>query len=757
VLSTGKPYISQPFVPEDERTNKYSIFLAAPIRDKGQIVGIVRARMPVRYMSDVLASQQKQNPGQGDLTLYLIDQQGVVFASSTETVGSQGQTLNAETLVPNFDTIQAKEEIQTQTLGRESLTSYVPLKQVGQAFQGELPDLGWSTLSTIAQENAFVPLVNLRTTLIVGTLAIMFFIALVVVGTVSRLLEPLVAATRTVNRIGEGDLKARLLVQGNDEMAQLGRNINNMAEQIERLLQEQAVAAQEAQFLAEIANYSVTTAQDLAPLFNQALGRVRQMLDVDRIALYHIAPGEPTLLAEATQAQTLANTAFALPALQADRVARYHQGTPWIVPNLLTAEVESDYYRWLNQIQVKAMVDMPLIGGDDRLLVLMVHDCRSPRAWPPQQVEFLRELANRLATAISRVNFLEQIAIARQQAETLAAEQTALKEGLQQRALELLMEVDPVSQGDLTIRARVTEDEIGTVADSYNATIESLSTIVAQVQRAAAQVAITARSSESAVGNLSTGAINQTAELAAALQRIEEMARSIEEVTTNAQAAEVAVQQASQTVQEGDQAMNRTVEGILAIRETVGETAKKVKRLGESSQRISKVVNLIGTFAAQTNLLALNASIEAARAGEEGRGFAVVADEVRSLARQSAEATAEIETLVAGIQAETQEVVAAMEAGTAQVVMGTQLVDATRQSLNRIAATSQEISRLVGAIATAAGQQSSTSESVTQSMTGLATIAQQTSTEAEQLAASFQQLLTVAQTLQGEVARFKIS
>ena len=137
--------------------------------------------------------------------------------------------------------------------------------------------------------------------------------------------------------------------------------------------------------------------------------------------------------------------------------------------------------------------------------------------------------------------------------------------------------------------------------------------------------------------------------------------------------------------------MNRTVDGIMAIRQTVAETAKKVKRLGESSQKISKVVNLISSFADQTNLLALNASIEAAHAGEEGRGFAVVADEVRSLARQSAEATAEIETLVADIQAETNEVLAAMEAGTEQVVTGTKLVDETRKSLNQITVASIQI------------------------------------------------------------------
>jgi methyl-accepting chemotaxis protein PixJ len=203
--------------------------------------------------------------------------------------------------------------------------------------------------------------------------------------------------------------------------------------------------------------------------------------------------------------------------------------------------------------------------------------------------------------------------------------------------------------------------------------------------------------------------------------------------------------------------MNRTVDGMMAIRQTVAETSKKVKRLGESSQKISKVVNLISTFADQTNLLALNASIEAAHAGEQGRGFAVVADEVRTLARQSAEATAEIESLVKDIQTETNEVVAAMEAGTEQVVTGTVLVHETRQNLLKITEVSQQISGLVAAIASAAAVQSQTSQVVTATMTDVAAIADRTSNEATVVSAAFKELSMLAQELQTSASKFKVS
>lgn len=348
-----------------------------------------------------------------------------------------------------------------------------------------------------------------------------------------------------------------------------------------------------------------------------------------------------------------------------------------------------------------------------------------------------------------------QAEITRQQQER-AADQQQQKEFLQRRALELLMEVDPVSKGDLTIRAKVTEDEIGTIADSYNATILSLRKIVGQVKEAAAQVTSTTSLSESSVQSLSAEAVRQADEISIAIDRIQEMTESIRLVSLSALQAETAVQEANATVSAGDEAMNRTVEGIVAIRETVAETSKKVKRLGESSQKISRVVNLIGNFAAQTNLLALNASIEAARAGEEGRGFAVVADEVRSLAQQSAEATADIEKLVADIQMETNAVVTAMETGTEQVVMGTKLVDETRLSLNKISVVSQQINTLVNAIAQAAHTQAQASESVTQTMTDVAAIANKTSSEATEVSASIQQLLSVANNLQSSVNQFKL-
>jgi methyl-accepting chemotaxis protein len=72
--------------------------------------------------------------------------------------------------------------------------------------------------------------------------------------------------------------------------------------------------------------------------------------------------------------------------------------------------------------------------------------------------------------------------------------------------------------------------------------------------------------------------------------------------------------------------------------------------LGGAANKIGKVTETITEISEQTNLLALNATIEAARAGEAGKGFAVVANEIKELAKQTAEATLDIKTLIDDVQ-----------------------------------------------------------------------------------------------------------
>ena len=134
------------------------------------------------------------------------------------------------------------------------------------------------------------------------------------------------------------------------------------------------------------------------------------------------------------------------------------------------------------------------------------------------------------------------------------------------------------------------------------------------------------------------------------------------------------------------------------------KTDDRIEELSQAAGRIGDVVKLITAIAEQTNLLALNATIEAARAGEAGRGFAVVASEVKALAAQTAKATDEIGTQIAGMQAATQDSVAAIKEIGGTIKPISEIASTIAAAVEEQGAATQEIARNVQQAAQRTGE-----------------------------------------------------
>jgi methyl-accepting chemotaxis protein len=250
------------------------------------------------------------------------------------------------------------------------------------------------------------------------------------------------------------------------------------------------------------------------------------------------------------------------------------------------------------------------------------------------------------------------------------------------------------------------------------------------------------------VSNVSASAV-QLESAASTLTRTAETTQTLssqvagvsEQASSNMQSVATATEELSASVEE----IGRQVRDSSRIAEAAvvqaKETDGRIGKLSHAAQQIGEVVKLITAIAEQTNLLALNATIEAARAGEAGRGFAVVASEVKSLASQTAKATDEISSHIAGMQGATAESVAAIK---------------------QIGATIGQISTIATSIASAVEEQGAATQEIACSVQNVAQGTQAAATDigqvnrgAAETGSASEEVLNSAKTLSAESARLR--
>jgi twitching motility protein PilJ len=322
--------------------------------------------------------------------------------------------------------------------------------------------------------------------------------------------------------------------------------------------------------------------------------------------------------------------------------------------------------------------------------------------------------------------------------------------------LRLLDEMSPIADGDLTAEATVTEDVTGAIADSVNATVESLRELVTTINDTAEAMADASDESLTTAKDLTRASQTQTRQILSATETIQKVVLSIQEVSRDSKRAADVTDRSVETANRGSEAVLRTIEGMGSVRDQIQETSKRIKRLGESSQEIGDIVELINDIAEQTNTLALNASIQAATAGEAGRGFAVVADEVQRLAERSTNATRQIEALVRTIQADTHEAVISMEKSTSGVVNGARLAENAGTALEEIEQVARETAELVRGISAQTDRQTTEASSVSETMAAIQEITEQTASGTQDTGKSIAQLAELGAKLRSSVSGFKL-
>ncbi|MCC4307866.1 MAG: methyl-accepting chemotaxis protein [Alcanivorax sp.] len=284
--------------------------------------------------------------------------------------------------------------------------------------------------------------------------------------------------------------------------------------------------------------------------------------------------------------------------------------------------------------------------------------------------------------------------------------------------------------GDLTARIESSRrDEIGELADQFNAFIERIDTTLQSVRRNA--LGVHRASDEIAQGSQELA--SRTEQSAANLQQT---SASMEQITTT-------VRNTSDSAGQADRLAHTTVDVARRGQQAMRDVESTMEEISASSAKINEIIALIDGIAFQTNILALNASVEAARAGEHGKGFAVVAQEVRTLAGRSGDASRDIRELV--------------DRSVSSTRSGADMVKNAGRTMEEIVDSIEQVTRVIGEISAGASEQSQGIGQVNTAVSELDAMTQHNAALVEESSAAAESMRHQAEALARLIAGFRLS
>jgi methyl-accepting chemotaxis protein len=242
---------------------------------------------------------------------------------------------------------------------------------------------------------------------------------------------------------------------------------------------------------------------------------------------------------------------------------------------------------------------------------------------------------------------------------------------------------------------------------------------------------------------------------------IASVAAGMGEATTNLSQVAFATEQMTSTIGEIAQNSEKARRITDEATRQAARITEQINQLGAAAHEIGKITEAITEISSQTNLLALNATIEAARSGAAGKGFAVVAAEIKALAQQTAGATEDIKSRIAGVQSATAGGVTEIGKISKVITEVSSIVDSIAAAIEEQSVSTKDIAKNIAdasqGVTEANARVSETSlvsREIARDIVGVDQAVGEMATGSDQIRTRAGELSKVAESLQVTVARF---
>ncbi len=399
VIKTGKTFISDPDI--SKATGKLSVHFVAPIKDltTGQIIGVIRTRTPIESLIEPLKSFQGK-----DEDFHILDRNtNKIFISSNNEYSNKAEDPDMTTARKTGMLVKHQAKVGEKSGNANDEGDHAELMTTADLGKIEgMAQLPWTAISVIDEDVAYATLSGLLLTILAGAgLTALFTVALSTL-IADRTTKPIEDAAKAVEKIGQGDFNSRVEVTSEDEIGQLGTNINLMASQIKGLISEQTEQTRRTELYAEISR--ARTGEDLVSPLSQVLVEAREILKADRMVVYRfMADNRGYIAGESFGADGSSAIAEQVndPCIPDRMLAAYTQGRVIANDSVSDGNYHPDHKALLSRLNIKSNLIVPIVQNGNLLGLLIAHHCRQAHAWQEWESIYLTKFAEQIGISLS--------------------------------------------------------------------------------------------------------------------------------------------------------------------------------------------------------------------------------------------------------------------------------------------------------------------------------------------------------------------